>query len=201
MENPAIIFDLGGVLVDWNPRYLYRKLFDDSAAMEKFLAEVCSSEWNNQQDRGRTWAEAVDLLAAQFPQHRDLIEAYHHRWEEMLGGAVHGTVEILQELRSDGHELFALTNWSAETFPIARQRFEFLNWFQHIVVSGEERVMKPEPEIFERLLHRVGRPAEECLFIDDHGKNIEAATNLGFDTIRFENPDQLRDELRGRALL
>lgn len=200
MKHPAIIFDLGGVLIDWDPRYLYRKLFSDHGEMERFLREICTTEWNNQQDRGRSWAEAVEILAAQHPEHREMISAYHLRWEEMLGGPLHGTVEILAGLKERGHELHALTNWSAETFPIARQRYEFLGWFRNIVVSGEERVMKPDPEIFHRLVRRVGRPAGQCLFIDDNGANIDVARRLGVDAIRFTGPEALREQLALRGL-
>lgn len=189
------------MLIDWNPRYLYRKLFTDHAAMERFLSEVCNSEWNNQQDRGRSWAEAVEMLSARHPHQSELIQAYHLRWEEMLGGPIHGTVEILKDLDAARHDLHALTNWSAETFHIARARYAFLGSFRQIVVSGEERVMKPDPEIFHRLVKRVGRPAAECVFIDDNPENVEAAGRLGFDAIRFTAPSQLRQDLRARGLV
>ncbi len=145
----AVIFDLGGVLIDWDPRYLYRGLFTDAAAMESFLAEVTTPAWNAEQDAGRPWAEAVAMLVERHPEQRDLIEAYHRRWSEMLAGAIDGTVAILQEVRGSDVRLFALSNWSAETFPIARQRFPFLAWFDGIVISGDVGAVKPDAKIFE----------------------------------------------------
>src|SRR5262249_49366287 len=133
----AVVFDLGGVLIDWNPRHLYRKLFADAGAMEDFLATVCTQEWNQEQDSGRRWDQAVALLVARYPQHRELIAAYHHRWEEMLAGSIADSVAVLSDLKAGGGRLYALTNWSAEKFGIARARFDFLAWFDDIVVSGE----------------------------------------------------------------
>ena len=197
----VVVFDLGGVLIDWNPRYLYRQLFDDEAAMERFLAEVCHSAWNEEQDRGRTFADAVEEAAALYPEQRALIEAYHQRWDEMLAGPIAGTVSILAELKEAGCELHALTNWSAEKFPIARERYTFLDWFATILVSGEARLIKPDPRIFQLLLERVGRAADACVYIDDNARNVEAAAALGFEAIHFGSPEQLRDELVGLGLL
>ena len=199
-ENPVIIFDLGAVLIDWNPRHLYRKLFDDENAMEAFLRDICSPAWNAEQDRGRTWQEAVDMLVADHPEHRELIQAYSSRWTEMLRGPIQGAVDILERLDGEGHELHALTNWSAETFPIARERYAFLDRFRTILVSGEERLMKPDAAIFELMLERIGHPAERCLFIDDSAKNVKAADGLGLDTIHFSSPIQLEAELAKRSL-
>ena len=199
-QRPVIVFDLGAVLIDWNPRHLYRKLFDREAEMEAFLRDICTPEWNAEQDRGRSWADAVALLSAEHPEHRSLIHAYKDRWEEMMTGPIQGTVDILNRLKQEGYELHALTNWSAETFPIARRRFEFLDQFETILVSGEERMMKPEAQIFELLLARIGHPAERCLFIDDSAKNIEAAAALGFDAIRFEGAEKLKEALSSRAI-
>lgn len=198
---PVVVFDLGGVLIDWNPRHLYRKLFDDEAAMERFLTEVCSDDWNSRQDAGRPFGEGVELLAARHPDERPLIEAYWHRWPEMLGGPITPTVRILEELVGRQVELHALTNWSAETFNIARPQFGFLDHFGTIVVSGEERIIKPDPRIFEILLSRIGHPASACIYIDDSHKNVIAAEALGFDAIRFENGDQLQGALAARGLL
>lgn len=200
--RPVVVFDLGGVLIDWNPRYLYRRLFDDEAAMERFLADVCNDAWNVQQDAGRSFEQAVEEAAGRHPEARPLIEAYWRRWDEMLAGPIVASVAILEELAADGVELHALTNWSAETFPIARERYRFLDLFRTIVVSGEERVAKPDPKIFEILLARIDRPASACLFIDDSAKNVDAASALGFDAIRFERDEGLRDALinRGFAL-
>jgi 2-haloacid dehalogenase len=197
--RPVVVFDLGGVLIDWNPRYLYRRLFDDEAAMERFLAEVCNDDWNVQQDAGRPFAEAVEVAAALHPDLRLQIEAYWRRWDEMLAGPIPASVGVLEELAAAGEELHALTNWSAETFPIARERYRFLDLFRTIVVSAEERVAKPDARIFEILLTRIGRPAGGCIFIDDSPKNVAAAAALGFDAIRFEDGDQLRGALIERG--
>jgi 2-haloacid dehalogenase len=203
MQNrkPAVVFDLGGVLVDWNPRYLYRKLIEDEAAVEKFLAEVCTPEWNLKQDAGRPFAEAVEELIVQYPDQQELIRAYHLRWEETIGGPIAGTVEILAELKRAGYTTAALSNWSAETFPVARQKFDFLNWFDVAVISGEVKMIKPDPRIFELLLERLGRRAEECIYIDDVEANVRAAHELGFRAIHFTSPDQLREELRRMEIL
>lgn len=194
-SEKSIIFDLGGVLIDWDPRHMYRKIFDDEAEMEWFLAEIATLEWNSHHDAGRRWEDGVALLSAQHPKHAGLITAYWERWEEMLVGPIDGTVEILAKLKEDGREVHALTNWSSQTFPIARERYEFLDWFEDIVVSGEEKTIKPDPRIYQILLERIGRRAEECIFIDDGVRNVEAARELGFAAIHFENPEQLRKEL------
>jgi 2-haloacid dehalogenase len=197
----TVTFDLGGVLIDWNPRYLYRQLFDDDDEMERFLAEVTTQEWNAQQDAGRSWADAVDVLTAEFPDHRDLIDAYHTRWPEMLGDAIHGTVAILDELRSRGVRLFALSNWSAETFPVARERYPFLGWFDGIVISGEVKAAKPDVRIFQTLIDRHEIEPEETVFVDDNEPNVIAAAAMGFIALRFHDPDGLRDQLEDLGLL
>ena len=199
--RPVIVYDLGGVLIDWNPRHLYRKLIEDEAAMEWFLAEVCHSAWNEEQDRGRSFAAGVEEAAARHPDHRPLIAAYFERWAEMLAGEMDGAVAILAELKHAGYELHALTNWSAETFPFARERFAFLDWFQTILVSADVGLIKPDPAIFQLLLGRIGRTPAECLYIDDNARNVAAAAALGFDAIAFHDAAQLRDALRRRGLL
>ena len=198
--SPVIVFDLGAVLIDWNPRHLYRELFNDEAEMEDFLRDICSPAWNAEQDRGRSWQDAVDELTARHPDHRDMIRLYKDRWADMLKGPIFGTVEILEKLDSEGYELHALTNWSAETFPVARERYDFLNRFRTITVSGEERLIKPDPAIFNLMLSRIGHAAERCLFIDDSSKNIKAATDIGFDAILFSDPDQLKADLESRGV-
>jgi len=197
----AVVFDLGGVLIDWDPRYLYRKLLDDEAAVEEFLATVCTPEWNAEQDRGRPFAEGVAELVGRHPVHAAAITAYQERWPEMLGGAVGGTVEVLAELRAAGVPVYALTNWSAETFGIARERFEFLEWFDGVLVSGEERMIKPDPAIFRLLLDRFGLDPGATFYIDDSPANVAAADRLGFDAVRFTSPAQLRRDLEARGLL
>ena len=195
------MFDLGGVLIDWDPRYLYRKLLDDEAAVEEFLATVCTPAWNDEQDRGRPFAEGVAELVARHPAHAAAITAFHERWAEMLGGAVDATVEVLAELRAAGVPVYALTNWSAETFGIARERFEFLEWFDGVLVSGEERMIKPDPAIFRLLLERFGLDPEPTFYVDDSELNVAAADRLGFDAVRFTTPAQLRRDLVARRLL
>ncbi len=196
-----VVFDLGGVLIEHNPRHLYRKLFDDAGAMEHFLATVCTPAWNRRQDAGRPIAKAVAQLQAEHPEKAGLIAAYYGRWSEMLRGAVDGTVAILADLRARGTPFYALTNWSAETFPIARARFGFLGWFQGIVISGEVGLIKPDRRIFELLCATHGFPAQDAVFIDDSPKNVEAACRLGFHGIRFTDADALCAELTALELL
>ena len=198
----VVVFDLGGVLIDWDPRHLYRKLFaGDESAMEVFLSEVCTVEWNERQDAGRTFAEAVDELLPHHADKLDLIEAFGQRFDEMITGAVAGTVDILADLKRAGVPRYALTNWSAETFPPQRDRFSFLSWFDGIVVSGEEGVIKPNPRIFRVLLDRYRIAPEEAVFIDDNPANAAAAAALGIHGIHFRSPDLLRRELETLGLL
>jgi 2-haloacid dehalogenase len=184
----TVVFDLGGVLIDWDPRYLYRQLFDDADEMESFLAGVTTAEWNAHQDAGRPWVEAVDVLVAEHPERRELIEAFHSRWSEMLAGEIAGTVDVLAELRSTDVRLVALSNWSAEMFPIARERFDFLAWFEGIVISGEVGVNKPDPRIFGRLVEQFDLEPQATLFIDDSPANLGAAHRLGFSVIQLPTP-------------
>ena len=201
MRPTAVVFDLGGVLVDWDPRYLYRQLFDDTDEMESFLAEVTTAEWNAHQDAGRPWVEAVELLVAEHPQRRELIEAFHRRWPEMLVGEIPGTVDVLADLRAAGVRLIALSNWSAETFPFARERFDFLAWFEGIVISGDVGVNKPDRRIFDHLAEQFGIEPAAALFIDDSSANVDAAKALGFRAIRFIDARALRRELERLGLL
>lgn len=195
-KRSVAVFDLGGVLIDWNPRYLYRKLFGaDEAAMEHFLANICTSNWNTQQDAGRTLAEGCGLLKKQHPEHAEYIDAWLHRYDEMLGGPIQGTVDILSELRARGVPVYALSNWSSETFPAAQRRFDFLNWFDGMVLSGEVKLIKPDPRIFHLLFDTHAVRAAESVYIDDLPHNVEAASALGMHGIRFTDPDALRAEL------
>jgi 2-haloacid dehalogenase len=201
MQRRVVVFDLGGVLLEWNPRHLYRKLFADERAMEEFLARVCTTEWNERQDAGRPFAEAVAELAPAHPDKLHLINAWHERFGEMIPDAIHGTVEILRELKSRSVPVYALSNWSAETFPSQRERFAFLAWFDGIVVSGHEGCMKPDERIFRILLERYGLAADETVFIDDNPKNARAASALGIHGIHFQSPDKLRRELTALGVL
>ena len=191
----TLVFDIGGVLLDWNPRYLYRKLFDDEAEMEVFLRDICSQAWNEKQDAGRSFAEATDELIQQYAEHAELIRAYDERWLEMISGPIEGTVALLERLHKTGYDLFGLSNWSAEKYHVAEEQFPFLHWFQAVVVSGEVKVTKPNPEIYHLLLGRVNRKARDCLFIDDSKVNIDTASRLGFHTIHFQDPKGLQEQL------
>ncbi|NOT60391.1 MAG: HAD family phosphatase [Acidobacteria bacterium] len=202
MEKPQlIVFDLGGVLIDWNPRYLYRRLIPDEAAMERFLTKVCTPDWNAQQDGTRTFADGTALLVAQYPEHRTLIEAYFTGWPEMVSGAVEGTVNILREVIAARHRVCALSNWSAETYPHAEKRFDFLHWFEFVAVSGRLGFMKPDREIFDYVTEKSGVAAQQCLFIDDSLSNVRAAQALGWQAIHFTSPEALRAELIALGLL
>lgn len=197
----TVIFDLGGVLIDWNPRYLYRHLFDDESSMEQFLAEVCDGQWNEQQDAGRSWDEAIRLRSAEFPEHAALIAAYRTRWDEMLRGPMHDSVAILEALRVRGVRLYALTNWSQETFPLAFERYPFLQAFEGIVVSGQERMIKPDPAIFQLLLNRYGVDPVRAVYVDDAPRNVDAAAKIGMHALQFRDAAVLRGELVALGLL
>jgi 2-haloacid dehalogenase len=198
----AVVFDLGGVLIDWNPRYLYRQLFPgDDAAMETFLAEITTQDWNLQQDAGRPWAEAVESLSRAHPEQAELIAAYRDRWAETLGEAIQPTVEVLDELHRSGVRLFALSNWSAETFPVARPRYPFLEWFEGIVISGEVGITKPDRRLYRHLLDQYGLDPATTVFIDDNEANVLAAEELGIIGIRFEAGPTLRRALADLGLL
>ncbi len=189
----AVVFDLGGVLIDWDPRHLYRTLFaGDEPAMEAFLGTVCTPEWNARLDAGASWPDAVAELARRFPAERDRIVAYWERWPEMLGGAIEGSVEILADLRAAGVPVYALSNWSAATFAITRERFPFLDWFAGIVISGEEGIAKPDPRLFEILLDRYGLDPRAVAYVDDRADNVAVAARLGMRAVRFDGPPALR---------
>ena len=196
MEINAIIFDLGGVLIDWNPAYVFDKLLDDEEKKKHFFENICTSDWNEKQDAGRPLKEATEELVSKHPEWKEYIEAYYGKWEEMLGGPIQETVEIFKQLKeSREYKIYALTNWSAELFPIALERYHFLHWFDGRVVSGEEKMRKPFPEFYQLILNRFQLKPEQTLFIDDNLRNIKAAEEIGLKTIVFESPQQLRKEL------
>jgi len=198
----AIIFDFGGVLLDWDPRYLYRHYFPGQPeAMDRFLAEVRFSEWNAQQDKGRPFAEGIAELSRQFPQHAHLIQTYFDCWEESIRGPIAGSVEILGQLKEKGYPLYGLSNWSAETYPRAERKYSFFKVFDSIVLSGDVKLNKPDPAIFKLLLDKIGYMATECVLIDDSQPNITIASQLGFVAIRFTSPVRLRTELQSLDLL
>jgi 2-haloacid dehalogenase len=200
MAVDVVVFDVGNVLIQWDPRNLYRKLFDDAAAMERFLAEVCTDAWNLEQDRGRTWAEAVAERVPLFPQHEALIRAYAARWQEMVPGEVEGSVAILEALRRAGVPLYAITNFSAEKFAESQARFPFLRGFRDVVVSAQERLVKPDPAIYRLLLDRNGLDPARCLFIDDSEKNVRGAEYVGMRAHHFRDAPTLRAELAALGL-
>lgn len=196
MKISAIIFDLGGVLIDWNPRHLYRKIFrGDEEKVEAFLRDVCTLEWNELQDAGRPLAEGTRALAEQFPHWKSEIEAYYGRWPEMIGGRVQGTAEIVRDLSRAGIALFALSNWSGETLPHIKDDYPELCCFRHIFFSFQYGLTKPDPRLFQIAIDSIGCPAPSLLFVDDNSRNVAAARAAGMRAVRFENADVLRRQL------
>lgn len=192
----TVVFDLGGVLIDWNPDYVYKTIFEDEEKMRWFYANICTPDWNEEQDAGRTLKEATELLVTQFPEHEPNIRAYYDRWEEMLGGPIDGTVEILRKLKYQTRcRLYALTNWSHETFPVALDRYDFLHWFDGRLVSGEEKTRKPFPDIYQLLVERFEINPSTAIYIDDNARNLAPAAEIGFSTIHFKSPEQLEEAL------
>ena len=197
----VVVFDLGGVLIDWNPRYLYRKLFQNEAVMEHFLANICTTEWNLQQDAGRSFAQACATLKLEHPNNAEMIDAWFERFDEMMAGPIAGTVDILTELREREVPTYALSNWSAETFPYAQRRFEFLQWFRAIFLSAEVHLVKPDPRIFRSFCEKFALTPEQIIYIDDLQHNVEVASRIGMQAIRFSDPASLREELVQLGLL
>ena len=197
----TIIWDLGNVLVDWNPRYLYDRIFADPAQRDWFLNNVCTMEWHNSVDGGKPTEEATRELIEKHPDWAHPIKAFYARWKEMFQGAIGGSVEILNDLRCKGYRQYALTNWSAELFGQSRGDFPFLEWFDGIMLSGAEGLTKPDPRLYLRLLERYNLQAPLCLFIDDKAVNVEAAQNLGMEGLLFRNPESLRRDLVLRGVL
>jgi len=200
----TVIFDLGGVLIDWNPRYLYDKIFSTKSEVDYFLENITTFDWNEKQDAGRLLQEATSILLERYPQEkwREPIEAFYGRWSEMLSGSIAGTVDILRECKDNPDlSIFALTNWSAETWPIAVERFEFLNWFEGTLVSGEEGMKKPANEFYLRLLDKFSIDKDTAIFIDDNQRNVDASNALGLKAILFNDPEQLRKDLLELGLL
>jgi 2-haloacid dehalogenase len=201
--NPSIVvFDIGGVLIDWNPRYLYRKLFaEDTTAMEEFLTSVCTPDWNLQQDAGRPWKEAVDDLSSRYPEMAELIAAYDLNWDEMVSGPIPGAADLLWELKRRGTPVYCITNFSVDKLNRARERFDELNAFDGIVISGEVRLLKPDAAIYRHLLDQHDLRAKDTLFIDEFEKNVEGARAVGMQAVRFTDSETLRKDLSGYGLL
>ncbi len=195
-----IIFDFGGVLIDWNPVYLYREIFDKEEDMNYFLEHVCRYEWNVLQDAGRSLAEGTRVLQEQYPEYRKEIAMYYGRWDEMLGGIIEENVKLIKPLK-EKYNVYGLTNWSAETIPIAMERYDFFKDLDGMVVSGAEKIIKPDPQLYRILLERYGIQAGESLFIDDNYANIKTAQQLGFQTIHIVDGVNLEEVLKARAIL
>ncbi len=197
MSRPRIVvFDLGGVLIDWNPRYHFRDVFrGDEPAMEHFLTHVCSPSWNEQQDAGRSIADAEAELIALHPHRAEEIRSFYAGFDRMMRDQIHGTVAILEELHALGTPLYALTNWSAETIALGLRRFDFFSRFRGIVVSGEIKLKKPDPAIFRHMLHTHALAARDCIFIDDSEKNVLGARGVGLHALHFTTPETLRQDL------
>jgi len=193
----TIIFDLGGVLIDWQPMNVYIKAFNgDEEKAKLFLENVCTMAWNVEQDAGRPISEAVRIKTAEFPQYEELVKKYYDEWPDMLNGVMEDTLAILEQLiKNEKYKVYALTNWSAETFPIAKARYDFLNWFDGIVVSGEVKMRKPFPEIYHHTLKTFNIKAEQSIFIDDNLDNINTANEIGITAIHFKNAAQLNKDL------
>lgn len=190
-----IVFDFGGVLLDWNPRYLYKNYFKDSQEMEYFLANVCTLERNSELDAGCTFEDWVKKYQAMYPQYSEAIALYHTGWSEMLKDSVPEGVELLKELKSNGYHIYGLTNWSAETIGIALERFSFFSLFDGIVVSGREKIIKPDHRLFRILLQRYGLKAQESVFLDDNAANAAAAKEVGLEAVIFDDISKVREKL------
>ena len=190
-----IIFDFGGVLLDWNPRYLYKSYFNNDEEMEHFLADICNGEWNIRQDAGRPFAEAVKELQAKFPEYAEAIQMYDDDWEKMLKCELPESIDLLKELKFMGYGIYGLTNWSAEKIGYAFANYSFFSLFDGIVVSGVEKVVKPDRKIYEILLERYSLRPGECVFIDDNQDNVDMAKVLGINAIRFDNIGNVKEHL------
>ena len=198
----TIVFDLGGVLIDWNPAYVYRNIFSAEEEMNWFLQNITTNDWNENQDAGKPLAEATEELVKKFPEQEKNIRVFYDRWEEMLGGPIDDTVEVFSELRNNTHQkIYALTNWSAETFPIALQKYDFLHWFDGRLVSGEEKTRKPFMDIYEKLIDRFSINPQSAIYIDDNKRNLYPAQELGMHIIHFNSAQQLRKELQELQVL
>jgi 2-haloacid dehalogenase len=196
----AVVFDLGGVLIHWDPRLLYRKLLPTEEAVEEFLSTVCTREWNARQDAGRPLDEGISELVARFPDQAALIEAWRDGVDEMVL-PIHDSIELLRELRERDIPLYILSNWGTDEFETIRGLFPFLEWFRGILISGSVGILKPDPRIFGHLAWEYGLDPPEVAFIDDHPANVEAARQLGFKSVLFSSPAGLREELVRLGLL
>lgn len=197
---PTVVFDVGNVLIRWDPLLVYREMIPDDEKRAWFMQNVCTAAWNLEQDRGRSWEEAVALLVASHPEWESQIRAYDERWHEAVPGIIEDSVAVLAELKQRGEKVYAITNFSREKWAECLIRFPFLQSFDGVVVSAHERVIKPDPAIYEILLQRYGLVAPDCIFIDDSAKNIEAARGVGMKAVHFVEPINLRSELAGHGV-
>jgi 2-haloacid dehalogenase len=199
----TIIFDLGGVLVDWKPEYLYRKVFNgNEKKVQWFLSKVCTSAWNAEQDGGRTIEEAETLKIAEFPDHEELIRLYYKQWHQMFSGPIEENVELFKQLKASGnYKIYALTNWSAEKWELALELFPFFNYFDGVVVSGQEKIRKPYPEIYNLIVDKFAINPENAIFIDDNEENVIAAMALKIYGIHYKSPQQLLNELKSYKII
>ena len=199
---PAVIFDLGGVLVDWDPRNLYRRFFNgDAAAIDRFLAEIDFHTWNLEQDRGRSFADGVAELSAKFPQYADLIRAYDQYWEESITGPIGGSIKLLESLKAAGYLVSLLSNISREKYEVLRRKYDFFSEFDACLISADVQLLKPDPRIYALLLAQIDRAAADCIFIDDSAVNVAGADRLGMTAIQFQSPHQVKTELQQRGVL
>ena len=197
----SVVFDLGNVLIDWDPRYLYRKLFETDDEVEWFLENICDNDLNLKHDSGQLFSQGILEKSKKFPEYIELIKAWYERWEEMLGGPIEESVKILSELKEKELLLYILSNWSAETYPIAEERFDFLSWFDGKIISGEVGIVKPDLEIYKLLIKRYGLNPQKTVFIDDKDENIKAAELMGIYGIQFQNASKLRKDLQMLKLI
>ena len=195
--TPTVVFDVGNVLIRWDPLLVYREMIPDEEKRAWFMQNVCTAAWNLEQDRGRSWEEAVALLVASHPEWESQIRAYDERWHEAVPGVIEDSVAVLAELKARGEKVYAITNFSREKWAECLIRFPFLQRFDGAVVSAHERLIKPDPAIFHVLLERYGLEAGDCIFVDDSARNVEAARSVGMQAVHFVEPIDLRAELRG----
>jgi len=197
----AIVFYFGGVLIDWSPYHLYRKLLPTDDAVREFLEEIKFSEFNKKLDAGYSFTKMKEELLKKYPRQQELVRAFFERWMECTGEAIQPTVDIMREVKSAGYPVYGLSNWSTETFPLLQHRYPFLPELDGYLLSGMAGVAKPDEEIFKIFLARVERSAEDCVFIDDAQMNIDTARRLGFNSILFTSAQQLRAELAAMGVL
>lgn len=199
-KTPVIIFDFGGVLIDWSPYYLYRKVMKDDQEIKAFLEEIDFKNWNPKFDRGYPFEKGVQEKCAEFPQHAELIRRFNSHWMDAMGDVVAETSEVARRLKEAGYPLYGLSNWADTTFNRVKDRFYFLDYLEDYILSGRVKQVKPEPEIYHTLLNLIGRPAGECLFIDDSLENIKTAQALGFQTIHYQSAAKLERDLKEMGL-